>query len=268
MNKELILKSDLLDILFQDRNKAYGAYPLRKFYPTRLKKSLLVMFVSAGLLSAFTFLPSKKSNHVVFETDGATLGALKPEALPKPPKPKLPPQPQERRTTLFSTNIKIVDDKDSTKKLVDLSKVDIGNKSFDDVVVDIPGDLTGDLPGNEKTQEPAQIVPPELVKVGPIDNPDVQASYPGGQKELIRFLERNLRSPQDIDEGETIQVQVRFVVDFNGELQSFDVVKDGGDDFNKEVVRVLKKMPKWNPGKKGGQSIPVYYTIPVKFTSN
>lgn len=225
------------------------------------------MFLSAGLLSAFTFLPSKKSGGILVVNEGAVLATLKPQVLPEPPKPKLPPAPKQRSLAIFISNMKIVPDKDSTPMLVDVSKVDIGNKTVD-VPESSPSDLPGDLPSGGTSREPAQAVQPEVVKAGPIDNPDVQASFPGGQKELIRFLERNLRSPKDIDEGQTIQVEVKFVVDFDGGLQSFDVVKDGGEDFNKEVVRVLKKMPKWNPGKKGGQNIPVYYTIPVKFTSN
>ena len=102
----------------------------------------------------------------------------------------------------------------------------------------------------------------------PYENPDIQASFPGGENALIRFLEKNLQVPANLEAQETRQVKVKFVVDFNGDLQSFIVVKDGGEPCNTEVIRVLKKMPKWNPGKKGGQNVPVFYTIPVKFTAD
>ncbi len=268
MNKEFILKSDLLDILFQNRNKEYGAYTLRKFYPDRLKISLLVMFISAGLLSAFTFLPSGKKLTNDILTKEFVLGNAKVDVPPVPPKPKLPSEPSHRQTAKFINDIVIVKDSDSTEKLVDINKLEIGYKTIIDQPEGLEGTETGIVAGETSGVELA--TPKQLpnAKDAPIDNPDIQASFPGGQKELIRFLERNLHSPNDINEGETVQVQVKFVVDFDGALQSFDVVKDGGEDFNKEVVRVLKKMPKWNPGKKGGQNIPVYYTIPVKFTSN
>ena len=59
MNKELIMTSDVLDILFENRNKSYGAYELRKFYANRLLKALGMMIGSVMVLSAFTFLPKK-----------------------------------------------------------------------------------------------------------------------------------------------------------------------------------------------------------------
>ena len=60
MNKNIILKTDVLDIIFEKRNKSYGAYNLRKFYPNRLKLALGFMFIAAAAFSAFTFLPKKK----------------------------------------------------------------------------------------------------------------------------------------------------------------------------------------------------------------
>ena len=52
---------------------------------------------------------------------------------------------------------------------------------------------------------------------------------------------------------------------YDGKLKSFTTVQDGGEEFNKEVIRVLKKMPEWEPGKTKGQNVSVYYVIPVKF---
>ena len=92
-------------------------------------------------------------------------------------------------------------------------------------------------------------------------------SYPGGMNALRKFLERNLENPRDMEEGEVANVKVKFVVGSNGELQSFLTVQDGGDEFNREVMRVLKKMPNWVPGKSKGQNVSVFYTIPIKFIS-
>jgi protein TonB len=78
-------------------------------------------------------------------------------------------------------------------------------------------------------------------------------------------LERNLSNPTEITEGEMIAVHVRFVVGYDGRLQKFIIVKDGGAIFNNEVLRVLKKMPQWIPGKSNGKNVAVYFTIPVKF---
>ena len=92
-------------------------------------------------------------------------------------------------------------------------------------------------------------------------------SFPGGMPALRKFLEKQLSNPRDLEEEEVISVQVRFVVGYDGKLKDITILKDGGDEFNKEVIRVVKKMPEWIPGKAKGQEVSVYYTIPVKFIS-
>ena len=99
----------------------------------------------------------------------------------------------------------------------------------------------------------------------PRNTADVMPAYPGGMDALRKFLQKNLQNPEDIAEGEEVLVKIKFVVGYDGKLQGFDVVKDGGRAFNQEVVRVLKKMPEWIPGKSNGQNVAVYYTIPVRF---
>lgn len=91
--------------------------------------------------------------------------------------------------------------------------------------------------------------------------------YPGGVKALLDFLKKNLHAPQDVEEGDEVLVKVKFVVDYNGKMESFNIIKSGGDEFDNEVIRVLKKMPLWIPGKSNGENVSVYYVVPVKFTS-
>jgi periplasmic protein TonB len=264
MKTEQILKSDVLDIIFENRNKAYGAYTLRKFYDNRMMKSLAVMLGVVIVLSAFTFIPKKK-------TEGGTgynvmdneLATIKPEVKPVDPvkqdPPKTPPQPSQK----FINNIKFVSNKDTADKLPDdLNKVMISN-----VTNDIPGDGplvvppsnpgTGTLPA-----EPAKTVVDISI---PMENPDIMPSFPGGMEGLKKFLQRNLNNPKEMEEGEMVSVKMRFVVGYDGKLKSFETIQDGGEEFNKEVIRVLKKMPEWTPGKSNGQNVSVYYTIPVKF---
>jgi protein TonB len=71
-----------------------------------------------------------------------------------------------------------------------------------------------------------------------------------------------------MEEGEVVSVKMKFVVGYDGKLKGFETIQDGGEDFNKEVLRVLKKMPEWEPGKSNGQNVSVYYTIPVKFVGS
>ena len=102
----------------------------------------------------------------------------------------------------------------------------------------------------------------------PVESTEVEVmpSFPGGTEALLNFLRRHLDNPEPMNSGESVTVKARFVVGYDGKLQGFRIIQDGGDVFNKEVMRVLKKMPDWVPGKAKGENVSVYYTIPVKFT--
>lgn len=275
MNNEAILKSDLLDILFDKRNKAYGAYNLRKFYNNRLIKSLAVMLTGVVVLSAFTFLPKKEKPILGIDNEGLMVHTIKlPEKPLKKEKPKELPknevkqQPVEQR--IFVNNIQI------TKA----PTVDTLNTLIDGIVIST---LNVTVPSTGGSPTPVLLVPVvtgDGVGIKPKPQPDldvsktfteneveVMPSYPGGMDTLRKFLVRNLENPRDMEEGEVANVKVKFVVGSNGELQSFVTVQDGGNEFNREVMRVLKKMPNWVPGKSKGQNVSVFYTIPIKFIS-
>ena len=264
MNIDLILKSDALDLLFENRNKAYGAYALRKFYPDRMKISLAIMFIFAGLLSAITFLPDSSTATPVYTViqDIVTRDIQQERQIPEP-KQLLHNINKSSQSKLIST-IAIVPKADTTDMLNDISDIRIGSTTSNGTEIGPADEVVGLAVVSSMPKVPVEPVAPVDQ---PYENPDIQASFPGGEKALIRFLERNLQTPVSLNSNETVQVKVKFVVDFDGDLQSFNIEKDGGIEFNKEVVRVLKKMPRWNPGKKGGQNVPVFYTIPVKFTS-
>ena len=264
MNIDLILKSDALDLLFENRNKAYGAYDLRKFYPDRMKISLAIMFISVAFLSAITFLPNSNTTIPVYTVvqDLVTRDIQEDKKIPEP-KQVLHNINKSSKSKFIST-IVIVPKADTTDMLNDISDIRIGSTTSIGTEIGPADDIVSSADVSSLPKVPVEPAAP----VGqPYENPDVQASFPDGEKALIRFLERNLQTPLSVESNETVQVKVKFVVDFDGDLQSFYIEQDGGIEFNKEVVRVLKKMPRWNPGKKGGQNVPVYYTIPVKFTS-
>lgn len=270
MNQDLILNSDILDILFYKRNKLYGAYSLRKFYPNRLKMALIIMIGLVSLLSAFTFVnPKKKYVKPAIETILVSIKMPLQEKKHEPVKTYSKPNAKQIAQGKFLQNIVFVQKVDSADKLIDISKLHIGSTTIlNSQETPFEEEIKGTLGQGEFAEKSTSLSGNDLSKKLPLESPDVQASFPGGEYALIRFLERNLQVPQNLEAQQVIQVKVKFVVDFDGNLQSFNIVKDGGETFNKEVVRVLKKMPKWIPGKKGGQNVPVFYTIPVKFTAD
>lgn len=267
MNSETILKSDVLDIIFEKRNKLYGAYALRKFYNNRLIKSVSICLGAATVLCAFTFLPEKKPNIIRYDevTMVHVLVPKKIELKKEIPKiiPKSAPASQVKSLKPF-----IVADPKADTVLQTIKPSDvIGSSTIIAKGPEVPaiiGALTEGNGGGGKGE--GAIAAKKLLDITqPINNPDVQPTYPGGINALKRFLERNLVNPSEMEPGEMVAVNIRFVVGYDGKLQQFDIVKDGGEQYNKEVIRVMKKMPQWVPGKANGENVAVYFTIPVKF---
>jgi len=266
MNKELIMNSDVLDIIFENRNKNYGAYVLRKFYNDRLRKAFGVMFLAVSGITAFTFLPSEKAYETGFiNIKGPELGRIKKPEIKQPEiRPKTAvPVPKNVSTGKLVSNLIIVNNKDSSDKLnIDLDKLAIGSTTNISTDVNGPRVMVPVNDGDGKIPEPAK---PLIDKTIPVFDAEIMPSFPGGLSALRKFLERNLNNPGQMEEGEEVNVKIRFVVGLDGKLQSFVTVEDGGAEFNKEVIRVLKKMPDWIPGKSNGENRSVYCVIPVKF---
>ncbi len=88
--------------------------------------------------------------------------------------------------------------------------------------------------------------------------------FPGGEKALQRFLLKNLRFEFDeMQPGSRVDIRCRFVVDKEGNVTGIEIIKSGTADFDKEVTRVMGKMPKWKPGFQNGRNVAVYFTIPI-----
>lgn len=267
MNQEAILQSTLLDIIFENRNKDYGAYKLRRFYRRRLKAALSLTIFLAGIVSL-----------IVFRFSSTISDPIKPAVFI--PGVKISefhiqtPPPAEKKLARHE-NVKNSEHVESTPVIVALAKINnlpatpqAPLASFNEINPSISPDFDGHGSdggkGNivapvSKLTEPEKIVPVEIA--------DIMPQYPGGMKALLSFLRKNLHAPKDLEEGEEITVKIKFVVDYNGNLAGFTVDKSGGDIFDKEVIRVLNAMPAWIPGKTKGKNVSVYYVVPVKFTS-
>ena len=261
-NKE-ILQADLLDILFEHRNKLYGAYALRKTYTHRLGLALGVA-LSTVLLFVFMSLINKghKSNGSFKDERSIKLidvDMQKDEIKdPEPLKEKPKPQPAQ----VDYQPPKIVEDDKVEKDLADITDIQNANIGDQDIDGDKPGDLaktttqsngTGDVP----EKQPEEMEKPAL--------PTRPASFPGGTAAWLEFLRRFLQAPEDLEPGQRIEVLVRFQIDADGKISNPEIIKSGGKSFDREVLRVLKKMPPWEPAIQNGNYVAVPYTQPVIF---
>jgi protein TonB len=261
-NKE-ILQADLLDILFEHRNKLYGAYTLRKSYTYRLGLALGVALSVALLLILMSFVnKDKRSNGGLKHDDVVTLRTLEiPPDKPEEPEPQR--EIQRPRTALADhQQIIVVPDVDADDVIPDqetISQADVSNVNANGGE---PGGLANTPTESEGTgsvvaKEPENNSEPVL--------PSRDPSFPGGPAAWLKFLQRHLESPADIEPGQRIEVYVRFWVDIDGSVSRSQIIRSGGSDFDNEVLRVLKKMPKWEPALQAGRPIAVAFQQPVIF---
>lgn len=271
MKAESILKSDVLDIIFQNKNKDYGAYQLRKYYPNRLKKSIGITFL---LVLVFAGLQSWKTPKKVC---GVELGLVQDVTLidytPPIEKPK-----QIEKTNVIKKQIAqianvvptIVKDPIDDKPVPTINQINdavIGNKTIDGPV---STGLVGVVAGNPKEIMDATIPNNgnEQNDDDPILNPSNMPEFPGGVEAMKNFMLKNLHQPDDIEEGEKLVVIAKFVVDKNGNISDVEIIQNGREDLDDEVKRVINKMPKWKPGLQNGNPVAVYYKMPVSFVNN
>jgi protein TonB len=275
MNSQTIRQSNLLDIIFENRNKEYGAYTLRKFYNNRLGLAVLVTLTVVALFSSFQFFyvpgADVKAPPNIFEVPDQGMSNYKKESAAM-----VIPKRSENRKKQVGNPIemppKIVDEQNINKShasdlLPFASEIKIAGNS--EGVLGGEGDF-GDQLGKGLD---AGILPPTPEKLKSSKStivavPDVMPQYPGGLKALLDYLKKNLQAPDDLEAGKEVSVKVKFVVNYNGQLEAFNVLESGGCIFDNEVLRVLRKMPRWIPGKSNGENVAVYYTVPVKFTSD
>ncbi len=134
----------------------------------------------------------------------------------------------------------------------------------DDLIIDAEAD---ELTVIETYTPPAVVEEEEVAEAEIFTVVEESPSYPGGDEARIRFLQQNIQYPQMAREsGIQGTVYVTFVVEKNGSVTDVRVLRGIGGGCDEEAVRVIKAMPKWNPGKQRGKPVRVQFNMPIKFT--
>ncbi len=269
MKIEQILKADLLDIIFENRNKAYGAYSIRRAYPSHLKKAMGIMLLMVVIASLYVMSKPKKnieSRLHAYDTLDINL-----QTVVEPEKPKEQKQAEQRTvaekppTKPDFVPVIVPDDKvvNEVPDRTDTAKYTPG--AIDDPGTPGGGDYAQGNKGSEinitstHSQDSTPVEPPIL------ESPDEKPEFPGGMEAWSRYLQRMLRVPEDMETGDRKTVRVKFVVNAGGEVTDAVITVSGGKEFDKEVLRVIGRMPKWKPGKQRGKPVASYFTQPVTF---
>ena len=266
MDTNKILSADLLDLIFDDRNKDYGAYELRKTYHTRITKSLVFTGVFITLIFTGVVLANKlspKDASTFFIHDEVTLASLppeekEPESLPEIPKKQEPVQVQTERLT----QIEVVDDKEvveppPTQDELAIAKIDIATNEgvlYDGIVA--PQNLDE---GKNIIEVKAPTEPPIFTKV------EIDAKFDGNWE---KFLLRNLNAQTPVDNDAPVgvyKVLIQFVVDVDGTVSDLKPLTNLGYGLEQEAIRVLKKAKNWEPAIQNGRQVKAYRIQAITF---
>lgn len=265
MQTNNILSAPLIDIIFDGRNKEYGAYELRNSYEQRIKKSLLVTFciLAVSIGGAAIAGSLKKTNKKYVIQGGHTIIDIIPEE--KKIEPIVPEKKVEEipvKTEKF-TDMVIVDDKDFDEpppanadlKNAQIGTVKIDGDDFEGIVV----------PPQEGVQKGIIEDKPEEKNDDPLSFVQIQAQFIGDWE---RFLRKNLNAEVPAENGAPVgdhTIIVQFVVDKDGNVSDITPLTNIGFGMEQEAVRVIRKATKWEPAIQNGYSVKAYRKQPITF---
>lgn len=266
-----------VDLIFEGRNKEYGAYKLRKQTPKRNIQSIIAIAILAVLFVGFYVAKSAYDQYQMSHqkndqiTELSTLNQPKKEAKVER---KQIEQPKEKEVVKeVKSSIKFtapVIKKDNEVKPEEEMKTQ-------DQLMDTKTAIGAlDVKGNSDQGEIMKVtqrVADEPVKE---DKPEVEnkvfdvveqmPSFPGGPSALMQYLSNNVKYPVVAQEnGVQGRVVVSFVVERDGSITDVKVVRSVDPSLDREASRVVSSMPKWIPGKQNGSPVRVKYNVPVSF---
>jgi protein TonB len=263
MNNEALLKTDYLDIIYNNRNKQYGGYELRLHYEQRMKRAALTVILLCGALGVYSMLTTK-ATEVAISTKPFVheMSEVKIDVTPihiEQPKP-ITAAPAVKPTVANPVPKVVPDDKVITT-MPTINDI----KGKESGLLNATGDPNSVVVATTTTTGAGTTVTPPVPKV-----PDAPIGYAEQMPEFVgnmsEFLQRNLNYPAAAKEaGITGSVVIQFVVNEDGEISNAKVLRGIGGGCNEEAIRVVKSMPKWKPGKQNGRAVKVYYTLPIRF---
>ena len=259
-----IFTNQWLDIVFEGRNKAYGAYDLRKKNTKTTVKALIIgaivfsFAVAAPLI--MSLLPDSSSDDEGLDTKIVTMKLPPKKEQPKKDLPPPPPPPPKVDQVKFVKPVvaKAEEVTEEPPKITEIKDKKLGNET-------IKGD-----PDAELTVEPVGNGTAAVVEE--VDNTiyntagiEVKPDFPGGMEKFYKFVGNNYQTPEE--EGLKGKVYVTFVVEKDGSLTDIKVIRDIGYGTGKEAIRVLNKCPKWTTGEQNGKKVRVLYSLPITIQS-
>jgi protein TonB len=255
MANEMKYKIPFDDIVFEHRNKEYGAYRLRKKYSRNLMIGMLIGIITIGTAIITPYLNAKALENQKKRAERQV--NLKMENLDQPqenvePPPPPPPPPAEQVAVVKYVAPVVVDSikPEEVKQMIttDQAAVEVKNEEV------------------QAVQEVQVEVKEEEAPVEVFVVVEEMPTFPGGDTELMKFINSNIVYPEIAKEN-NIQGRVilRFCVTYKGAVDQISVIKSVDPALDNEAKRVIAMLPGWKPGKQGGKAVNVWYSVPVTF---
>jgi protein TonB len=262
-----ILNKQWIDVVFTGRNKAYGAYELRKENPRNTNKALIIGVAVFVLLISFKtilnvisgFIP--KADEKVRVTEVVLPPPPVNEQEKPPPPPPEPPKPKVDQVAFPPLVVK-PDNEVREKEPPTVDELKVADPGQKDQKGDPNQAITIDEPvGNSDVKQVVEENPNQIFTAV-----EQQPVFPGGDAGFNKYLSKNIRYPAIARENNVQgRVIVQFVVERDGSLTDIKVVRGIGSGCDEEAMRALKASPKWKPGIQNGRPVRVQYSVPVAF---
>lgn len=255
------------EIVFEHRNKDYGAFELRTTYSKTVNRA---MWIGITLFSGI-FFTSYIFAHQKEDVEQKTIVVLNPDnytQFEEPPIEKIP-EPEPAKPVEQVRTIRHV-----VPEVVENTIIEEAPPTPEEMEGSIISNVT--TPGDKVegiAETPPPVAPPVETKIAEVveDNTpfltvEVNPSFVGGLSEMYKFLSKILKYPSAAQRNNIEgRVYLNFIVERDGSITDINVLKSVGFGCDEEAVRAVKLMPKWTPGKQNGRNVRVKYTIPVSF---
>jgi periplasmic protein TonB len=262
MKSEMVNSQRWEDIVFENRNKEYGAYLIRKVYSRYVVTAVIVTSLIVIIVLALPTLIKYFGNHEEHSVPVLKTVKYTDLAAPPPIDKNIPPPPKMDIPPPVKTAIKFLPPKITDKEIVEekmptmdeMKKTEVSTETTEGT-----GEVIFDQPVEEVVKETGG--GDEVFTIV-----EQMPEYPGGTEAMMKFIGKNVRYPgQARRMGVEGRVFISFVVDAEGKISDVQAIKGIFPDCDKEAVRVIQMMPSWKPGKQRGRPVKVRFVLPVIF---
>lgn len=247
------------DIVFEKRNKDYGAYINRKNYS---KYVIIALGITVAVLILVLAAPAiARLLKSAEKAEDPTLKEMTVTLDQPPPITPQPPPPDVRIPPPVKTVIKFLPPKVTEKEVVEEEPMPTIEEIKENETGAVEQVGTGEVVFEEPVVESTGEEEDKIFYAV-----EQQAEFPGGIQAMMKFLQKNIKYPASAKRmGIEGKVFVKFIVDKEGGISNIEIMKGMNADLDKEAIRVIKLMPPWKPGKQNGRSVKSQFVLPVYF---